>query len=141
MYRLEGKQRVRLLFGGILALLVIFAGAAGFFFWKYLQAKDNTVATSDQQSTEIIESVNKLYKLPTGEEPSVAEVKDKEQLAGREFFKDVENGDYILIYSEAKQAFLYRKSENRLINVAPVNIDGSQDGQAAGASTVEEQQP
>ena len=127
------KQKTTLLVIGGFALLLLLAGFGGFFFWKYMSLKDSNAGTDDKRkSAEVVKQVNTIYKLPIGEEPTVAEVKDKSKLAGNAFFKDAQNGDYVLIYQKAKIALLYRKNERRLINVAPVDLNA---GQTAGAAT------
>lgn len=112
------------------------AGAAGFYFMKYrdLNGKYNDVQgkytelTSDPETVQAaevrkyIEEVGKVYDLPDGEEPSVATVKDKEQLKDQPFFAKAENGDITLIYSNAKLALLYRPSTKQLVNVSSVTI-------------------
>ena len=126
----------------ILVILVL-AGAAGFLFMKNrdlnkkysdVQSKYNELTSNPQaaQAAEVqryIEEVGKLYDLPKDEEPSVATVKDKEQLKDQAFFAKAENGDITLIYSNAKLALLYRPSTKQLVNVSSVTIQ--QDAQPA----------
>jgi hypothetical protein len=117
-------------------LIVFLAAAAGFFFWKYLGVKDGGNVTAEQEKSEsVINKVGKLYQLPTGEEPTVAQVQDKKKLDKQEFFALAEDGDYILIYKEARVAMIYRESINKLINVGPITLDNQEGGEAAGAST------
>ncbi len=119
----------------VLVILAL-AGATGFLFMKNrdLNAKYSDVQgkfteiTSDPQAAQAaevkryIEEVGKVYDLPKGEEPSVATVKDKEQLKDQAFFNKAENGDITLIYSNAKLALLYRPSTKQLVNVSSVTI-------------------
>lgn len=74
------------------------------------------------ESQSIITAVGQLYILPSGETPTVATIKDKAKLSGQTFFKDAQNGDYVLVYPKAKTALLYRKSVNKLVNVGPISL-------------------
>lgn len=83
----------------------------------------------DKEITErVISSVGKLYVLPEGE-PTVAKVEDKDKLNGQSFFSQAKNGDFVLIYTEAKLALLYREGLDKLVNVGPIAID--EDGNKA----------
>lgn len=73
----------------------------------------------------LVEEVNKLIALPEGEEPSVATISDKDKLGDVAFFAKADNGDKILIYTQARRAYLYRPSENRILEVATLNLTAS----------------
>jgi hypothetical protein len=121
---------------GAVTLIVLFAATSGFLFWKYMGAKnDGGSKVTSEESQRVIEQVGKLYVLPGNEEPTVAQVNDKAQLADQPFFDVAEDGDYVLIYQKAKTALLYRESVNKLVKVGPVNFEDQQNGQAAGAAT------
>lgn len=139
------KKKV-LLVANIL-LIVALLGATGFYFKKHrdLTARFNDVnakyeeLSSDPQAVQAaevrkyIEEVGKVYDLPKDEQPSVATVKDKEQLKDQPFFAKAENGDITLIYSNAKLAILYRPGTKQLVNVSSVTIQDS--GTPAGQPT------
>lgn len=126
----------------VVAVLLIAGLAAfgGFYFKKYrdlnvkykdVNAKYEELIKDPQaaQAAEVrryIEEVGKVYDLPKDEEPSVATVKDKEQLKSQPFFAKAENGDITLIYSKAKLAILYRPSTKQLVNVSSVTIQDQQ---------------
>lgn len=120
----------------IIAVLLI---VVGILFWKYQQAKETDPAK--ETSTRIIQKVSNLYLVPGDEEPTVAQIQDKDKLGNQQFFKSSKNGDYLLIYQKAKVAIVYREDANKLVNVGPVSIgdeaDGqqNQEGQTAGAQT------
>ena len=80
---------------------------------KYLQR---------QETQSLVEEVGKLIELPDGEEPTIAEVSDKDRLSSQQFFAKAENGDKVLIYTKAKKAFLYRPTTKKIIEVGPVSI-------------------
>jgi hypothetical protein len=126
----KGKRGMRkkvLLVVNVL-LLVGLAEAAGFYFKKYNDLKKNPVTADQAAQAEVeryVAEVGRLYDLPKDEEPSVATVKDKEQLKDQPFFSKAENGDVTLIYTNAKLAILYRPSTKQLVNVSSVTV---QDG-------------
>ncbi len=67
-------------------------------------------------------------ELPQGETPTIATVSDKEKLKDQPFFKATENGDVLLAYTKAMQAILDRPNTNKIINVAPINLNGNTTG-------------
>lgn len=73
----------------------------------------------------LVNRVNKIVELPTGESPTVATVVDASKLKSQAFFANAANGDKVLMYIKAKKAYLYRPSINKLIEVSPIDI-GSQ---------------
>ena len=93
-------------------------------------------AQSGGEIIEIIEVISQLMDLPEGETPTVATVSDKEKLKDQQFFAAAENGDKVLIYSNARKAILYRPSIDRIIEVAPIffNDSTSTNPAAGGAS-------
>lgn len=72
--------------------------------------------TNDQ----LLAEVGELYLLPK-EAAEVATVVDVEKLRKDEDFFDVaENGDKLLVFKEAKKVILYRPSEKKIVDVAPL---------------------
>lgn len=124
----------------IILLLVVgvFALAAApsyYFYDKYQKAqvllKNPTEAAQAEVKT-LMERVGKLIELPN-EEPTVATISDKEKLKDQPFFAKSENGDKVLIYTQARKAILYRPSTNKIIEVSTVNL-GAGPAENAGAT-------
>lgn len=46
----------------------------------------------------------------------------KDKLKDQTFFAKSENGDKVLIYAKAKRIYLFRPSESKLLEAAPLNI-------------------
>lgn len=109
-------------------IILALAAAAGYFFWQYNNLKNNPNAAAQETTQRLVAKVNQLYVLPGDEQPTVAQVQDKEKLKDQAFFNKAENGDYILIYTNAKLALLYREKDNKLINVGPVTISDQSEG-------------
>jgi len=109
----------------VLALLAL-AGFAGYTYYQ----KGNTSAPGKQDDTKeiasLVKKIGRLIVLPTGEQPVLATVKDAASLKAQQpFFAGAENGDKLLIYTEARKAFLYSEKTGKLINVGPVMNDDS----------------
>jgi hypothetical protein len=104
----------------IIAVLAIIC--AIYFYTKYSSTQVSSTTGNKEQIQQLINRVSKLMALPKNETPTVATVSDKTKLEDQSFFTNAENGDKVLIYSQAKKAILYRPSTNMIIDVAPVNL-------------------
>src|SRR5688572_23717045 len=96
-----------------IVVIVLLVAVATFFF---VQNRRLTAASREVQH--LTNVVGKIFELPE-ETPTVATVVDKEKLADQTFFAKAENGDKVLIFTEAQRAILYRPKTNRIIEVAP----------------------
>lgn len=129
-------KRIRKLFAvPVLSLLVI--GAAGLAVYSYslyqksqaeVQRLQNPQEAAKSDMARIVELVKNLIELPSDEQPTIATVIDASKLKDQQFFAHSENGDKLLIYTQARKAILYRPSTNKVVDVAPVNI-GPAEGQ------------
>jgi type II secretory pathway pseudopilin PulG len=111
-----------------IVIILITLGGYGLSYYLYSQnqsLKKNPDQVAQEQTTMIIAQVAKIMQLPTDESPSVVTVNDKSKVAGQPFFKNVENGDALLVYSKNLQAILYRPSTNMIIQVGPVYNDNN----------------
>ncbi len=125
------------------AVLIITAASAPAYYFYYQNQKSqellkNPTEAAREEVRALMAKVGQLLELPQGEEPTVATVSDKEKLKDQSFFAKAENGDKVLIYTNAKKAVLYRPSTNKVIDMAPVNIGASTttgSGQAALSQT------
>jgi hypothetical protein len=106
----------------VLVVFAVVSGAAAFFYLQNLQLKKYTQVSPQTQVADVVARVSKLILLPQGEIPTLASVSDPAALKNQPFFDKAQKDDQVLIYSTAKEAFLYRPSSNMVINVAPINI-------------------
>lgn len=95
--------------------------------------KGPSILQKEQET--LIAKVGQLIALPD-EEPTVATVNDKSQLSGQAFFSNAEEGDKVLIYTNATKVVLYRPSENRVVEVGTVNIQ-NETTEVAGVEDIE----
>jgi hypothetical protein len=104
-------------FWNILLVLLFLglAGAAGYFFWQYKKAVNDTkMSTVSLETEKITEKIGTLMELPAGI-PAVAEITEREKLQDQNFFANAQNGDKILLYIQSKKIILYRPSSNEVI--------------------------
>lgn len=112
------KKFTRIVF--ILAVISIIA--ALYFFFKFTELKQNPVKGVDKQTKDLIARVSKLVVLPQDEIPTIATVNEPEKLKDQPFFANAKKGYKALIYTNAKKAILYDPFENKIIEIAPINL-------------------
>ena len=100
----------------LLIIAIIISGTSIYF----LKLSGKPQSADEAEINKIISAVSKHITLPE-EEPSVATVSDLEALRDRPFFAKAKEGDKVLIYEKAKKAILYRPSEDKIIDIAPIN--------------------
>lgn len=103
----------------ILILLVIILALTSAYFYKKSRTNVNEVSQAEVKS--LVEKVGRLAVLPTDETPTIATVSDPDALKDQAFFVDAQKGYKVLIYSNAKKAFLYDPVSDKIINIAPLN--------------------
>jgi LytR cell envelope-related transcriptional attenuator len=124
----------------ILTALVIF-GICLYYFMLYRHAQSllkNPLLASEMQQEKIVANVEKLTQVPTGEQPTIAKISDITKLNKQPFFQNAQNGDFVLIYTKAKEAILYDPVSNKVLRVGPILVPSPTAGipQAAlGAQT------
>ena len=130
-------KKSKTLFFIILILLFFIAGAVGGYFgYEYLSSKKVSEKLKDpeyisylqeQQTEKILEDLGSIMLLPD-EKPTIATLLDIEELKkeNAEFYKDAQKGDILVIYSE--KAIIYREEDKKVINVAPVYFEQTEEG-------------
>lgn len=107
-----------------LALASGSAAIAAYYYSRYQRVKDPQVV-AQEEAHDLAKKVDQLISVPQNETPTIATVSDKEQLKGQAFFANAENGDKVLIYVAAKKAVLYRPSQDKVIEAAPLKSEAS----------------
>ncbi len=112
---------------GIVIVLAAIAASAYFYFQYQRTQKllQNPTLAAQEEVKALVTKVATLMELPKDEQPTVATISDKSKLKDQPFFVNAENGDKVLIYTNAKKAIIYRPSTNKIIEVGPVNIGSS----------------
>lgn len=123
MEKLGAVSRKRyLIAAGVLIIVLLIGGT----FYLSMQGKLSNLLPGSQNPQDevrvLTQKVGKLIELPEGETPTVATVSDKTKLSDQIFFQRSENGDKVLIFTNAQKAILYRPSVNKIIEVSTVNL-------------------
>jgi hypothetical protein len=128
----------------IISLAVMFVGASGVAAYSYnlyqqsqhqVRKLQNTKETAKVEAKKTIDAVAKLIVLPHDESPTIATVTDSKKLKSQAFFAKASNGDKVLIYTKAKKAILFSPTQNKVVEVAPINLGANKNAEVAGAST------
>jgi len=133
--RPQGEWPRGWIFGGIaFVIFILLSWSSVHFGWvgkrAVAPAATTTAAAANETGADdpnaLIREVGSLILLPQGEVPTVATVTDPSKLQGQQFFSNARVGDKVLIYTQAKKAYLYRPSLHLLVEVAPITTDALQ---------------
>lgn len=113
----------------LLLLLILSLAALGVVYSQYQKTqselskiKNDPQAVRTEEAKKLVEQVSRVMVLPGSETPTVATITDISKIKNQPFFAKAQNGDKLLIYTDARRAILFRPSTNKVIDVAPVNI-------------------
>lgn len=108
---------------GVLVLLFVASAVSSFYFKKQLSdLKANPQKIGQEEVNSVLSKVSKIMLLPEGEVPTLATVADLSKLKDQPFFDKAKVGDKVLLYTQARKAILYSPTENKIVEVAPINI-------------------
>lgn len=80
-------------------------------------------ASGSAEVRRVTAAVGQLIILPTNETPTLATVSDASVLKGQAIFTNAQNGDEVLVYSQAAEVLVYRPSAHKLVAVGPLVLD------------------
>jgi hypothetical protein len=107
----------------IVSLAAIIALALAVYFYFEARSAKNPERAMEREVSQLVQEVGKVIVLPQEESPTVATVSDLEPLKGQPFFMNAKVGDKVLIYTNARKAILWRPSDQKLVEVSPLNLD------------------
>ena len=114
--------RTKKLIFGLGALVLVALTALGYLFYEYRMLTQDPNLVNQRKIDEVVAKVDKLIGLPQGEIPTLATVSDTTELVGQPFFANAQTGDQVLLYTNARKAYLYSPSKNVIVEVASLNI-------------------
>ncbi len=115
--RSSSRSRTPLIVAGVVLAVVLI----GFLSFQYMNTRNELKKARDPKAAakieaeELADKIGKVAELPTNERPTVSTVADKDKLQSQLFFKRVQNGDKVLIYTKAERVVLYRPSTGKII--------------------------
>lgn len=127
----------RILWIAVSILCICSIAAEVYFYIQWKKATSDPAVADRAELQQIVEKIGEFMVLPTGEEPTLATVVDKSVLQDQTFFEQAENGDKVLIYTNARKAILYRPDIHKIIEVAPIYFQdtaptGTEEGTPSG---------
>ena len=116
-------EGVKKLIPYLLTVAVLISAGFSVYFWNEARAlKKNPQRAAQEETLKLIGAISKLIVLPEGENPTIATVTDPEALRSQPFFAKAQTGDKVLIYTNVRKAILYSPTQNKIVEVAPINI-------------------
>jgi len=112
----------------ILLLVSVLVLIAGYFAFQYAKTRSelskaqNPEAAAKEEAEDLAKVVGRYLELPQDETPTIATVNDAEKLKEQVFFAEAQNGDKVLVYTNARKAVLYRPSTKKVVEYAPVSL-------------------
>lgn len=116
----DSKKNSFKIYSILIGLLMVFVGLSFYFYKKTEALKANPDTIAKEEALELTKKVSKLILLPK-ELPTVATVSDPEKLKDQPFFAKAKVGDKVLLFPQAKKAYLYDPVAHKVLEVAPIN--------------------
>lgn len=117
----------------LIVLVVIIAMVPTYYFYHKSrvaeQQLNNPTIANKKAIDDIVSRVSRHIILPKDEQPTLASITDIDKVKEQPFFTNAQNGDKVLVYTQSRKAYLYRPGIDRLVEVAPLNVDTSSQGQ------------
>lgn len=115
---------MRMIAIGLAVLIVLLGGTAMYLFNEYSILTKDPNLKNQKKIEHVVARVHKLVDVPEGEVPTLADITDTLSLKDQPFFENAKVGDQVLLYQTARKAYLYRPSQNILVEVA--SLDSSE---------------
>ncbi|MFM2357922.1 MAG: hypothetical protein RJA61_659 [Candidatus Parcubacteria bacterium] len=106
----------------LIGLIFLVAGFAYYYYSEAQKFKNNPQAQTQEEVDSLVAEVSRIILLPQDEDPTIATVSDPERLKDQPFFAKAKAGDKVLLYANAKKAYLYDPINKKILEVAPINL-------------------
>ena len=100
---------------------IVFASATGYYYTMYKETRKDARVLGDAatDTKALLSEIGQIMELPSGENPTIATVTEKDKLQKTDFFRKAENGDKVVSYGKAGLVILYRPSTHKIIQTGP----------------------
>lgn len=119
------KKKLVIGFSVVGIVIILF----GVLYWQWVRMRNTATDPAVQKETARLENqaliilVKRHILLPENEAPTIATIDNAQDLANeQDFFKNAQNGDKLLIYPKAKQAFIYSPSRDVVVVMGPTSF-------------------
>lgn len=106
----------------ILMLLAVGGAGVGIYYYRQYTLEVRRANDPKAEAKELVQKLGKLIDLPFGEEPTVATIKNADQITGQQFFTKAKNGYRVILYTNERLAILYDDVANKIINVGSISM-------------------
>lgn len=110
------------LISALLMSIVVLAVALGIVFFRYRQVADKQPPSDVVQANKLVAALGQTIALPN-EQASIATVADKTKLGNTQLARSAQNGDQLLVFSEARRVILYRPSAKKVIDMFHITAE------------------
>lgn len=107
----RGNLFVRL---GVSVVMAGLAGIGGFFYLKYQEVLNAPTLTQ-----KLVDRLSSVIELPA-ETPTLLTIADKSKLSNPALASQVDTGDQLLVFNEAKKIIVYRPSSQKAIAILTI---------------------
>lgn len=109
------KKRRRIFMKVMVSLLLVgLAGASGFFYVKYQE-----VLNAPTPAQKLVDRLSPVLELPQ-EAPTLLTIADKSKLTNETLASQVQDGDQLLVFNDAKKIVVYRPSLQKATNMLSI---------------------
>lgn len=120
----------------LLAIVAVILGiSAVYFYYQYNSILNDPNRIARQEIQDLVKKVSRLILLPSGEDPVIATVNDPAALKNQPFFANAAKGDKVLIYTQARKAYLYDPVADKIVEVAPISLGNQGQAQVQQSTT------
>jgi hypothetical protein len=117
------KRKISITAVIIIVLVFVFLEISGFYYDKFQKIKNNPDLARQEEINILVNKIGKIMKLPADEEPTLITVTNGSALENQRFFKNVQNGDKIILYQEAQKGILFRPSQGKIIETVSLKTN------------------
>ena len=121
---MKKSARINLIIIILFFLVIILGGVSLYLYFRSVKVLNKEDANKKEIQT-LVDKVGDIVFLPSDETPTVATISDPKVLKDQVFFANAKTGDKVLIYTNNKKAFLYDPKADKLVNMAPFNVNSN----------------